>query len=124
MYESFSPAGWHHSAWHFPATLVSPKLSKAPRDSEAQSSSLHTSQLLPMMSNGSPKRVGGEYGELHANIDIDKLNAYLVAHVSVVSSPVDVQQFKVRSRLSRADLYLTFCSVWTGMPSRLHSMFD
>lgn len=53
------------------------------------------------MSNSSPRRVGGEYGALRANIDIDKLNAYLVAHVPAVSSPVDVQQFKVRSRLSR-----------------------
>lgn len=76
------------------------------------------------MSNGSPKRIGGEYGALRANIDIDKLNAYLVAHVPAVSSPVDVQQFKVRLRLSRVDLYLTFCPVWTGAPSRLHSTFD
>ncbi|KAF8549965.1 APH-domain-containing protein [Imleria badia] len=46
------------------------------------------------MSNGSPKRIGGEYGALRASIDIDKLNAYLVAHVPAVSAPVDVQQFK------------------------------
>ncbi|KAH0829094.1 kinase-like domain-containing protein [Lanmaoa asiatica] len=46
------------------------------------------------MSNSSPKRIGGEYGAVRAKINIDKLNAYLVAHVPAISSPVDVQQFK------------------------------
>lgn len=54
------------------------------------------------MSNGVPKRIGGEYGALRANIDIAKLNAYLAAHVPAVSPPVDVQQFKVCWQLSLA----------------------
>lgn len=48
----------------------------------------------------SDKQIGGEYGPVRANIDVDKLNAYLAAHVPAVSSPVDVQQFKVCSRFS------------------------
>jgi len=44
------------------------------------------------MSN--PKKVGGEYGEIRAPIDIQKLNAYLETHVPVVRTPVDVKQFK------------------------------
>lgn len=51
------------------------------------------------MSNSSPKQIGGEYGPVRASIDVDKLNAYLAAHVPAVISPVDVQQFKVCSRL-------------------------
>ncbi|KAG9312189.1 protein kinase subdomain-containing protein PKL/CAK/ACAD [Chiua virens] len=46
------------------------------------------------MSDGSPRGIGGEYGAVRANIDIERLNAYLLAYVPAVSSPVDVQQFK------------------------------
>ena len=45
-----------------------------------------------------PKKIGGEYGEIRANIDIDKLNAYIHEHVGAVKGPVDVKQFKVRLR--------------------------
>ncbi|KAI9568866.1 kinase-like domain-containing protein [Boletus coccyginus] len=45
------------------------------------------------MSNGSSKQIGGEYGEIRANIDVNRLNEYLVAHVPAVSSPISVQQF-------------------------------
>ena len=41
------------------------------------------------------KSTGGDYGAIRADIDIGKLNAYLKAHVPVVSVPVQVQQFKV-----------------------------
>ncbi|CDO73966.1 hypothetical protein BN946_scf185043.g14 [Trametes cinnabarina] len=44
------------------------------------------------MSNS--KKIGGEYGEVRANIDGAKLNAYLVAHVPAVKAPVDIKQFK------------------------------
>jgi len=44
----------------------------------------------------SPKGNGGDYGAIRADIDIDKLNAYLTSHVPVVTAPVQVQQFKVR----------------------------
>lgn len=43
-----------------------------------------------------PKRIGGDFGAIRADIDIGKLNTYLKAHVPVVSAPVQVQQFKVR----------------------------
>ena len=52
------------------------------------------------MSSNPPKRTGGEYGTVRASIDVDKLNAYLVIHVPSVSTPVDVQQFKVCACLS------------------------
>ncbi|EIN06542.1 kinase-like protein [Punctularia strigosozonata HHB-11173 SS5] len=42
----------------------------------------------------SPRKVGGEYGEIRANIDIARLNQYLERHVPAVSQPVDVKQFK------------------------------
>lgn len=45
------------------------------------------------MSNS--RKVGGEYGEIRATIDITRLNQYLERHVPAVSQPVDVKQFKV-----------------------------
>jgi len=42
----------------------------------------------------STKKIGGEYGEIRANIDISSLNAYLAKHVPAVRVPVDVKQFK------------------------------
>ena len=44
----------------------------------------------------STSKIGGEYGEVRANIDADKLNAYLAANVPAVKAPVDIKQFKVR----------------------------
>lgn len=44
-----------------------------------------------------PPKVGGEYGEIRANIDIDSLNAYLAKHTPSITTPVDVKQFKVRA---------------------------
>ena len=49
-----------------------------------------------MTNAGQPKKIGGEYGKVHANIDIDKLNTYLAKNVIAVNTPVDVKQFKVR----------------------------
>ncbi|KIJ65969.1 hypothetical protein HYDPIDRAFT_87245 [Hydnomerulius pinastri MD-312] len=46
------------------------------------------------MAGNSPKRIGGEYGAVRANIDVEELNAYLKTHVPAVTVPVDVQQFK------------------------------
>ncbi|KAG1782023.1 kinase-like domain-containing protein [Suillus placidus] len=46
------------------------------------------------MSGSAPKSIGGEYGAMRANIDIQKLNAYLKLRASVVAAPVQVQQFK------------------------------
>ncbi|KAH9889446.1 kinase-like protein [Cubamyces lactineus] len=42
----------------------------------------------------SASKIGGEYGEVRANIDADKLNAYLAANVPAVKAPVDIKQFK------------------------------
>ena len=69
---------------------------------DAQSSrdpTLLLSLFLPRtMTN---KKIGGEYGEVRANIDGDKLNAYLKAHVPVVATPVAIKQFKVRFLYTR-----------------------
>jgi hypothetical protein len=49
------------------------------------------------MVNASPPRpAGGEYGNVRANIDQVKLNAYLAKSVPAVTTPVTVKQFKVR----------------------------
>ncbi|KAA1470403.1 protein kinase subdomain-containing protein PKL/CAK/ACAD [Dentipellis sp. KUC8613] len=41
-----------------------------------------------------PKKIGGEVGEVRANIDVDKLNQYLADKVPSVRTPVGVKQFK------------------------------
>ncbi|KAF9243233.1 kinase-like domain-containing protein [Melanogaster broomeanus] len=45
------------------------------------------------MSDSPPKRIGGEYGAVRANIDVDKLNTYLKAHVSAVHTPSNPTYF-------------------------------
>jgi len=51
------------------------------------------------------EKIGGEYGDVRAVIDVEKLNAYLKVHVPEVSAPVTVKQFKVRvQRLSHSRL--------------------
>lgn len=47
------------------------------------------------MSEFSNQKIGGEYGEIRANIDVAKLNEYLGKHVKTVKTPVTVKQFKV-----------------------------
>jgi hypothetical protein len=42
-----------------------------------------------------PPKIGGEYGEIRATIDIDNLNAYLAKNTPGIKTPVDVKQFKV-----------------------------
>ncbi|KAF8161334.1 kinase-like domain-containing protein [Crassisporium funariophilum] len=41
-----------------------------------------------------PPKIGGEYGEVRASIDIEKLNAYLAKYTPGIKTPVDVKQFK------------------------------
>jgi len=48
------------------------------------------------MSKPTTEKIGGEYGDVRAVIDVEKLNAYLKVHVPEVSAPVAVKQFKVR----------------------------
>lgn len=42
-----------------------------------------------------PPKIGGEYGEIRATIDIDTLNVYLAKNTPGIKTPVDVKQFKV-----------------------------
>ena len=52
------------------------------------------------MSSSNPgQKIGGEYGEVRANIDVDRLNKYLDDHVKEVVAPVEVKQFKVSDTL-------------------------
>jgi aminoglycoside phosphotransferase (APT) family kinase protein len=46
------------------------------------------------MSHESRKKIGGEYGKVRANIDVAKLNEYLVSNVPSMKLPIDVKQFK------------------------------
>ncbi|RDX49304.1 APH-domain-containing protein [Lentinus brumalis] len=46
------------------------------------------------MTSTDTQKIGGEYGEVRANIDANKLNAYLRAHVPAVAAPVNIKQFK------------------------------
>jgi len=43
---------------------------------------------------GSSRRAGGEYGDVRARIDNDKLNAYLANNVPALTVPVTIKQFK------------------------------
>lgn len=42
-----------------------------------------------------PQKIGGEIGEVRANIDIGNLNTYIQKHVPDIRAPVAVKQFKV-----------------------------
>ena len=59
------------------------------------------------------QKIGGEYGDVRAVIDVEKLNAYLEAHVPEVTAPVTVKQFKVRVQGH------LFCDCWLTVASDL-----
>jgi hypothetical protein len=40
------------------------------------------------------EKIGGEYGQMRAIIDIKKLQAYLANNVEVMAAPIQVKQFK------------------------------
>ncbi|KAF4563198.1 hypothetical protein EYR40_007093 [Pleurotus pulmonarius] len=46
------------------------------------------------MANDATKKIGGEYGDVRANIDEAKLNAYLLKNIPIMKGPIDVKQFK------------------------------
>ncbi|KDQ52817.1 hypothetical protein JAAARDRAFT_197893 [Jaapia argillacea MUCL 33604] len=47
------------------------------------------------MSQPAPvKKIGGEYGEIRANIDVERLEAYIAEHVKRVEVPLEIKQFK------------------------------
>ena len=63
------------------------------------------------------QKVGGEYGDVRATIDVEKLNVYLEVHVPEVATPVIVKQFEVRTyaRFIFSHCLTVFLdSVWTG----------
>ncbi|KZT72282.1 APH-domain-containing protein [Daedalea quercina L-15889] len=39
-------------------------------------------------------KIGGEYGPMRANIDLERLESYFKVHVRAIKTPVDVKQFK------------------------------
>ncbi|KAJ7169097.1 kinase-like domain-containing protein [Mycena crocata] len=39
-------------------------------------------------------KIGGEFGEVRANIDVETLSAYLLKNVKALRGPIDVKQFK------------------------------
>ena len=41
------------------------------------------------------QKIGGEFGEVRANIDTDNLQKYLKANVPRIHVPITVKQFKV-----------------------------
>ncbi|ESK97264.1 phosphotransferase enzyme family domain protein [Moniliophthora roreri MCA 2997] len=47
-----------------------------------------------MSSDAQPKYVGGEYGDIRANINIPNLTAYLEKNLSGLKTPLEVKQFK------------------------------
>lgn len=52
---------------------------------------------VAMVYGDSEARAGGEYGDVRARIDDDKLNAYIASTVPAVTVPVTIKQFKVRT---------------------------
>lgn len=66
------------------------------------------------MSAESNKKIGGEYGNIRANIDIGKLNAYLQQNVPVMKLPIDVKQFKVCCASNEAVQVYESRPVWPG----------
>jgi hypothetical protein len=67
------------------------------RHQECGSSVGRTSTIIQLGLNMSPsKKIGGEYGEVRAAIDVNRLNTYLMfANSPSVKTPVSVKQFKV-----------------------------
>lgn len=53
------------------------------------------SSQCAIMTKPTTEKIGGEFGDVRASIDLEKLNAYLEAHVPEVTAPVTVKQFKV-----------------------------
>jgi hypothetical protein len=45
-----------------------------------------------------PQKIGGEYGEIRATINIDNLNDYLSKHTPSIKAPIDIKQFKVSKK--------------------------
>ncbi|KAH8985557.1 kinase-like domain-containing protein [Lactarius akahatsu] len=56
--------------------------------------SSHCLRFFTMINTGPPRPAGGEYGDVRATIDEDKLNVYLAKNVPAVAVPVTVKQFK------------------------------
>lgn len=46
------------------------------------------------------KKIGGEYGEVRAAIDVTSLDTYLASSTPSIKTPVSVKQFKVSLHLA------------------------
>ena len=66
------------------------------------------------MTGVKPQQIGGEVGEVRANINVDNLNAYLEKSVPAVRAPVAVKQFKVCPRAHLSRHRTDAVPVWTG----------
>lgn len=72
---------------------------------------------VAMVYGDSEARAGGEYGDVRARIDDDKLNAYIASTVPAVTVPVTIKQFKVRTVASDTysrDHNHSCLTVWPG----------
>ena len=67
---------------------------------------------------GESNKIGGEYGDVRAPFDVERLNTYFNNQVPAIKTPVDVKQFKVGLTLDpvcvhrRIDEIIQ--TVWTG----------
>jgi hypothetical protein len=52
-------------------------------------------------------KIGGEYGEIRAEIDVQALNNYLKKHAAEIQVPVEVKQFKVH--IEKHIINVTLC---------------
>lgn len=53
------------------------------------------------------QKIGGEYGEVRASVDIGNLNAYLSKYMPSIKAPIDIKQFKVSQKTCSQEYYLT-----------------
>lgn len=49
---------------------------------------------FPTTMSSDEKKIGGEFGEVRSNIDVDSLTTYLLKNVQSLRRPIDVKQFK------------------------------
>lgn len=63
---------------------------------DARAGFVYLVAMVYARARSSSRPAGGEYGDVRARIDNDKLNAYLANNVPAVTVPVTIKQFKVR----------------------------
>lgn len=76
---------------------------------------LEIKNQLPSFCTMSNSKIGGEYGEIRSEIDVQALNKYLGQHAKEVKIPVEVKQFKVSNSVRRSiNSHLHPSTVWSG----------